>query len=201
MRTTRSSRTAEIAHALITISFCLGVTVLTLVAAVFVYRAAVGQLHYSILAGIDHAKLVRLPRHVSATGDLPVTVDVRHVSFGLVLVTAIRYLVFAISGLVAVWMLRGLIGTARAGDPFVAENVRRLRVIGLVLLLYPPLSSLSHMVLESVYIQRDAALARVLEPRAFELNVLTLLAGLSVLVLAQVFARGVELRTDLEGTI
>lgn len=201
MRQTRSSNTARLAYGFVMFSFVGAVTVLAFVAGVFAYRAASGHLHYDVEAAIGASHLGRLPRHVTAIGDLPVIFDARNIPAGLVVLTAVRFVLFALVGLVAVWMLRNLIKSARDGDPFVMENVRRLRVIGFVLVLYPPLSSMSHMILESMYITRTPGWTHLLEPRAFEVNVVLVLASLSVLVLAQVFARGVELRADVEGTI
>ncbi len=202
MRKYPSSNTAQITLGFVSFAFWLSVAVLVVVAAVFLNRALHGNLHYGVAAGIDPRHLGRLPRHVSTDSDLPVIFDALHPAGGLVALTVMRFGLFSAAGLVATWMLRGVMKTARDGDPFVSANVVRLRVIGFVLLLYPPLSSLTHAMLESMYIQRStAAIRHLLEPRALEINFALLLAGLGVLVIAQVFASGIELRTDLEGTI
>lgn len=90
--------------------------------------------------------------------------------------------------------LLGMIRSAREGDPFIAANARRLRVIGWALLAMQFL---------------DFALGRAAVP--LEMDSLAAghngsslggwMAVLLVFVLAQVFAQGSTMRDDLEGTV
>jgi hypothetical protein len=103
---------------------------------------------------------------------------------------------------IGLWLLRGITGSVRKGDPFVPANVRRLRGIGFVLVVGSLVLTLSDMAL------RDALFNRL--PPLPEWNLANgpfgppagaLVAGLFVFILAEVFAHGVRLREDVEATI
>ncbi|HUR85324.1 MAG TPA: DUF2975 domain-containing protein [Solirubrobacteraceae bacterium] len=106
------------------------------------------------------------------------------------------------------WLLRGIARSVRDGDPFIGENVRRLRAIGVLLvagvlavrflegelqdaLLDPYLGSPSP----------DSTAAGLQAPDEGDFPGVQLLCGLGAFVLAQVFAHGVRLREDVEATI
>jgi hypothetical protein len=97
--------------------------------------------------------------------------------------------------------LRAMIGTVRAGDPFVASNARRLQVI-------------AWLVMAGEFVRLAvAAVVTFAKPIARTLGIhvdisagvqFSLAPWLSVLllfVLAGVFAHGTRLRDDLEGTV
>jgi hypothetical protein len=97
-------------------------------------------------------------------------------------------------------LLRRMLRTVRAGDPFAEVNGRRLRAMGLLLLavgvIGPPLE----------YLLARAMLARI--PVAglaltapLDAQTEVVLAGLLLLVLSAVFARGAELERDRSLTI
>lgn len=108
-------------------------------------------------------------------------------------------LVLFVSGL---WLLRGFMSSVRQGDPFGPRNVRRLRGLGFILLAGAPLVELLNYSLRS-------ALFNVLPPfpsvdlglAGYTLPAAALLGGLGAFILAEVFACGVRLREDVEGTI
>jgi hypothetical protein len=91
--------------------------------------------------------------------------------------------------------LLAIVGTVRAGDPFVAANAARLRSIAWVLLAMQLLSLVV------------AAIAKLISSAAhpfdfdagFSVN--GWLAVLLTFVLARVFAEGTGMREDLEGTV
>jgi len=95
--------------------------------------------------------------------------------------------------LIIVQRLRKVFGAMTAGDPFHPDNVRRLRVIALVLALIEindyVFGALDHFVLG----------AKI--PTGFSLNLTAWFAVLVIVVLAEVFREGARLRRDAELTI
>jgi hypothetical protein len=93
--------------------------------------------------------------------------------------------------IVIVQRLRRIFAALIAGDPFHPDNVRRLRVIALVLALIEVDSylfgALDHFVLGA--------------HRAFDLNLTAWFAVLVIVVLSEVFREGARLRRDAELTI
>jgi hypothetical protein len=107
------------------------------------------------------------------------------------------------------WLLRGVAGSVRDGDPFGARNVRRLRALGVLLIVGIPAlhyvtaalqSAIAHPYLSSPF--EAFSRQRLLPPdKELFLPVTALLCGLGAFVLAQVFADGVRLREDVDATI
>ena len=95
--------------------------------------------------------------------------------------------------LVIVQRLRRVFGAMTAGDPFHPDNVRRLRVIALVLALIE-INNYAFGALE-----RFALGAR--GHGGFSLNLTAWFAVLVIVVLAEVFREGARLRRDAELTI
>lgn len=91
--------------------------------------------------------------------------------------------------------LLAIVGTVRAGDPFVAANARRLQAIAWALLVL----QLFGLVI--------GVIARIVSTPAHPLHLDTSfsingwLALLLIFVLARVFAEGARMREDLEGTV
>jgi hypothetical protein len=100
------------------------------------------------------------------------------------------------------WLLWGLARSVRRGDPFGNANVKRLRALGFLLVLGAPLVEFFNAALR-------ASLFNNLPPgrfgdfgvAGFELPAAALLGGLGAFILAEVFAYGLRLREDMEGTI
>jgi hypothetical protein len=91
-----------------------------------------------------------------------------------------------------------------AGDPFGAANVRRLRGIGFVLIVGAPVVELINYGLRTaLYNDLPATGSPALDIGApgFSLPAGALLGGLGAFVLAEVFAYGVRLREDVDGTV
>ena len=121
--------------------------------------------------------------HTKILDDGPLTATVRLAGYELSLVCV----------LVIVQRLRRIFGAMTAGDPFHPDNVRRLRVIALVLALLEvndyAFGAIDHF---------------VLSPHAhasFSLNLTAWFAVLVIVVLAEVFREGARLRRDAELTI
>ncbi len=105
-------------------------------------------------------------------------------------------------GLGALWLLRGLAGSARRGNPFVQENVKRLRLAGWIALASPlVLDFLSHT-LKSYALEGETSWGSVSTYFAWDgVAFTTIAAGLFVFALAEIFAYGLRLREDVESTI
>lgn len=91
--------------------------------------------------------------------------------------------------------LLAIVATVRLGDPFVAANADRLKVIGWILVALQFLSitiaAIGKMVsTNTMPVHLDAGF-----------SISGWLAALLTLVLAQVFAEGARMRDDLEGTV
>jgi len=144
-------------------------------------------------------QLTSLPANVKPINYVPVTVtidDARPAQLFL------RLAITLLPGLLLVallWQLWGLLRSARQSDPFTGANVWRLRKFGWLLLLGWPLVAYLTMALNEI-------LAMTLPANDTEGLFAppiggALLFGLAVLVLAEVFAHGLRLREDVEGTI
>ena len=91
--------------------------------------------------------------------------------------------------------LLAVVGTVRAGDPFVAANAQRLQVIAWLLFAVQVLSVIIGGIARSVSTE-----SRPIDVDAgFSIN--GWLAVLLTFLLARVFAEGARMRDDLEGTV
>jgi hypothetical protein len=108
-------------------------------------------------------------------------------------------LVLFIAGL---WLLRGFMRSVVQGDPFGASNVQRLRGIGFLLVIGAPVVELINYSLRlSLFNDLPPHPATDIGVRGFSVPGAALLAGLGAFILAEVFAHGVRLREDVEGTV
>jgi hypothetical protein len=143
--------------------------------------------------------LVSLPANIKPTDNIPVTVTIDHASPTQLF---LRLAITLLPGLLIVallWQLWGLLRSARHGDPFAGANVWRLRRFGWLLLLGWPLVAYLTMALKELLAMSLPAndTEGLFAPPIGG----ALLFGLAVLVLAEVFAHGLRLREDVEGTI
>jgi hypothetical protein len=108
-------------------------------------------------------------------------------------------LVLFIAGL---WLLRGFARSVRDGDPFGPANVQRLRGLGFVLVVGAPIVELVNWSLrQSLYNNLPPNRFGDLGVAGFSLPAAALLGGLGAFILAEVFAYGLRLREDVEGTV
>jgi hypothetical protein len=145
-----------------------------------------------------------LPANVEPTnGSIPVTVTIHDARPAQLFLRLAIDLLPLLLILAALWQLWGLLRSARQGDPFTTANVRRLRAFGWLLLLGWPLVAYLTTNLKAAL--ADTAPADVTSGLGLSLLAppipLALVFGLAVLVLAEVFANGLRLREDVEGTI
>jgi hypothetical protein len=100
------------------------------------------------------------------------------------------------------WLLRGLARSVRQGDPFGAANVRRLRQLGLLFLLgYPVMVTITRLLQDWLVTTLPVLPLGGIGTTLDVINIFALLAGLGMFLLAEVFAHGLRLREDVEGTI
>jgi hypothetical protein len=100
------------------------------------------------------------------------------------------------------WLARGFIGSVMAGDPFGAANIQRLRRLGFLLVIGAPAVALLYSALAAA-LYNDLPLDQVgdLGVAGFSLPTGALVGGLGAFILAEVFAYGLRLRVDVEGTV
>jgi hypothetical protein len=103
--------------------------------------------------------------------------------------------------LAVLWSLRGLARSVKEGDPFSRLNVRRLRAIGFTLVVGAPLIEIIQVALRERLFNQLPSTGAEIGVRGFSLPGIALLAGLGTFILAEVFAHGVNLREDVEGTV
>jgi hypothetical protein len=143
--------------------------------------------------------LTALPANIKPTTNIPVTVTIDHASPSQLF---LRLAITLLQGLLIIallWQLWGLLRSARHGDPFTGANIRRLRQFGWLLLLGWPLVAYLTMALKELLAMSLPAndTEGLFAPPIGG----ALLFGLAVLVLAEVFAHGLRLREDVDGTI
>ncbi len=145
---------------------------------------------------------VHLPDGLRQNGWLPAVARVEHPGAKEIVLSTAIDLSQAALFIAVLWLLRGLARSVREGDPFDAANVRRLRGIGFVLVFGGPLVEIFNW---SVRMQLLDALPPGrfgnIGTAGFGLPANMLLAGLGAFILAEVFAHGLRLREDVEGTV
>ena len=116
------------------------------------------------------------------------------------LLATLRDLMVVALAVAFLWLVRRLLISVREGDPFTAANVRRLRAIGFVLIIGFPLSTYIGEQLE-MWLARSSTVGEIGHFTVTSNIEGVLVIGLLVFVLAEVFAHGVRLREDVEGTV
>jgi hypothetical protein len=142
------------------------------------------------------ALLVVMPNEqwIMSAFDLSPSPETERLVMGMRAIAVLGLVVVPLSYLVLKWLL-AIVGSVRAGDPFVATNASRLQSIAWALL---ALQLLSLVI---------GAIAKALSTPAHPLNldagfsINGWLAVLLTCVLARVFAEGALMREDLERTV
>ncbi|MFL6845759.1 MAG: DUF2975 domain-containing protein [Allosphingosinicella sp.] len=133
-------------------------------------------------------------RWIMAAFRLTPSPDTDRLIMGLRLVATLGLVAIPINYLVLKRLI-AMVGTVRAGDPFVAANAQRLRVIAWALLALQLLSIVIGAIGKAV----STPAHPVHLDAGFSIN--GWLAVLLTFVLARVFAEGTLMREDLEGTV
>lgn len=143
-----------------------------------------------------------LPPGFDLVEHVPIQVTLRQPTLAQLLLSVAVGLLPLLLVAAVLWLLRGLARSVRHGDPFSAANVRRLRRLGLLFLLGYPVMVLVTRLLQNWLVTTLPVLP--LGGIGTTLDVISpiaLLAGLVMFLLAEVFAHGLRLREDVEGTI
>jgi hypothetical protein len=170
---------------------------------VLTVTAIVGAVHGGQTITLDRfvtpEHLTSLPADIKPTNDIPVTVTIRDARPGQLFLRLAIDLLPVLLIIALLWQLWGLLRSARHGDPFTGANVWRLRQFGWLLLLGWPLVAYVSMELKEWLATTPPAdqTGGMFAPPIG----LALIFGLAVLILAEVFAHGLRLREDVEGTI
>ena len=101
-------------------------------------------------------------------------------------------------GIAVLLILRAIVGSIKDGDPFGRANVGRLRKLGIILVAFPVVAIVMSVLLGGIL---DSTPSARLLNNSFSLDFAPVAAGLGVLVLAEVFAQGVRMREEIEGTV
>ncbi|MGH9042528.1 MAG: DUF2975 domain-containing protein [Acidimicrobiia bacterium] len=191
-------RAVTIAANLTTILLAIAALVSVLIIGSAIAGGIGGERDIGVLQEVAPERLSSLPDDVLLPERVPVTVRVEDVSMGASLLDMARSLGPIALVVAFLWLVRGLLQSVRAGDPFVAVNVRRLRIIGFLLAVGVPAVQLLTQLVDGA-LTSGSAVGEL--GGSFTLSGNAPLAGLGVFVLAEVFAHGVRLREDVEGTI
>ena len=145
---------------------------------------------------------VQLPDGLRHDGWLPAVARIEHPGAREVALSTGLDLTEAALFIWVLWLLRGLARSVYEGDPFDAANVQRLRGIGSALVFGGVLveilnSSIRAQLWQALPQDRFGNVAT----EGFGLPGNMLLAGLGAFILAEVFAHGLRMREDLEGTV
>jgi hypothetical protein len=142
------------------------------------------------------ALLVVMPNEqwIMAAFKLPPSPDTDRLIIGLRAIAALGLVAIPLNYVVLKRLL-AIVGTVRAGDPFVAANADRLQAIAWALLALQLLS----LVIGAIGKTVSSAAHPVDLDAGFSIN--GWLAVLLTFLLARVFAEGTLMREDLEGTV
>jgi hypothetical protein len=144
---------------------------------------------------------VRLPADVRLSGWPDATVVIHEPTREQILLVAATNLSSWVLIVAMLWLLRGVARSVREGDPFGIANVKRLRTLGSVLVAGFLAAAFIDYALRLALFNRLPPQRVDIGVSGFELPAAPLLAGLGAFVLAGVFAHGLRLREDVEGTV
>ncbi len=194
-----------VAHRLTTFIFVAALGFALYVGAVTAFGGNRGDIVFEAQAALDEK---RIPKGIYTTGEQRTTMVIDRPTDREARLAGARDAIPLLLVAAIMWLLRGIARSVRDGDPFKSDNVRRLRAMG-VLLIVGVLAvrfldtELQDALLEP-YLGSSSPNARapgLQPPDEPAFPGVQLLCGLGAFVLAQVFAHGVQLREDVEATI
>jgi hypothetical protein len=140
--------------------------------------------------------LFSTPRLVRGRGQLRFSTS----NWRLQFLTNVSLLIGALVALYGVLLVRNPLRDVGAGQPFGPTNARRLRILGVLFLVVGVLRPAVEYALGSLVLSRIVSVEPVLSPPlAFQRD--AIVAGLLLLVLAQVWRHGSELEEDQSLTV
>ncbi len=146
---------------------------------------------------IDGRHLKELPKHVVRPETVDVTSQLTHADRHDKWLVAARDIGPILLTLAFAYFARLILLSVRDGDPFSEKNVARLRSIGFLFLLGIPLVGIFGSMMNSeLAFSLDGDLST-----STDISFTGPMIALGVFALAEVFAQGVRLRQDVEGTV
>jgi hypothetical protein len=146
--------------------------------------------------------LHRVPPGVKLSSDLDGRLEPRDPTAKQVLLVGALELIAWPLLVAGLWLLRGVALSVKDGDPFGAANVRRLRGIGMLLLLGVPLVAIVNGFLrQAMFDTLHLSDATGIAAKGIHFPLEAFAAALGAFVLAEVFAHGVRLREDVDATV
>lgn len=141
-----------------------------------------------------------MPAGVSARFTPELTWVVVDATFGQRLVAALPALLALIAGLAIAWSLWQLLNAAGRGEPFTRATVRCSQILAVVVLAWATMAPFVDIATQFWLVAQVST-----EPAALitlgPMNFVALLASALLVVLTQVYARGVSLREDADGLV
>ena len=145
---------------------------------------------------------VHLPQGLRHDGWLTTTVQVKDPTAAQEALAAAMDLTQLTLFIAVLWLLRGIVRSVRLGEPFGAGTVRRLRGIAGVLLIGAPIvEAINEGLRTELFDRLSPAQQTGVDTAGYTIPGALLIAGLGALILAEVFARGLRLSEDVEGTV
>lgn len=198
MRGRGPSRSTVFATNLVTLFLAITAAFVLYFIASGIRHAATGDGGIGTLAWIPIERADPFPAEALETQSVPVRLRIDDASTSEIFYAMGRDVAPGVLALGILFFLRLIVRSVRDGDPFTAQNVKRLRTIGLLLVIGAPL-------VEIVSSAFDQALASSafgsVSGEGIQISGGGPVAGLGLFVLAHVFAQGVRLREDVEGTV
>jgi hypothetical protein len=201
------SRSVKAGSALVTALFVLGLVF----AALMIVSMVLGVTRHG--ASLLYGRKLIVPAQISPEdiGPLPqglrlatwpdVRLEVNPTTKQMLLRSAVDLLPLMLF-LWGLWLMRGFLRSVLAGDPFGADNVKRLRTIGFLLVVGAPVAELvSYAIRLALFATLPPYPSIHLAFQGLSIPGNALLGGLGAFILAEVFAYGLRLREDVEATI
>lgn len=157
------------------------------------------------------SRYVSLPYHVSyedgkMLGDTDIAVlghstTTFETTEGISVWAAITNAIWVTMFIVAVWQLRDVTRSIAAAKPFQQANVKRLRILGVLIMIWSPLIALWEFVHAGYYASFTDFTPTEYTGSEFHPHFEAIIAGVIILAIAQVFAVGAKLQREQDLTI
>lgn len=164
-------------------------------------RAANGDLRVTLETAVQSS--VSLPAGWEVAGELPVRVTMADPPLSQVLLLVGSNAADFLLVVGVLWLIQRVAASIMRGDPFRQANVRRLRWIGILLLIGYPLAVFIRGFFINWFFSNEHSpvLPDGLVIGFPIISLGAILGGVSMLVLAEVFRHGLWLREDVEATV